>query len=317
LVRGHLSEGRRWLEDALARDEQAPAYLRTKALLGLAQLARAQGDFERAEVSCKVSLSLCRESRDDRGVSLTLTELGTINNIQGDDRAESLLQEALKLHRKMGNTHGTENVLNQLALLAYDAGNHERAIALWEEAMDSARDRGDVRQTSIIVNNLGWTMVLHGNHERGAPLLEESRAAASKLGDRQGLGVSVLNLGVAEMQRGDHGRAETLLREGLWLARELGDKAIITEALEHLAGVSGARGRAEEAARLYGAAEILRESLKAPLPPSERSFYERHLAVAHGQLDQSAWEEAWREGRYMTLEQAVSYALDEETESKG
>ena len=119
---------------------------------------------------------------------------------------------------------------------------------------------------------------------------------------------------MAEMQRGDHGLAETLLREGFRLVRELGDKVVITEALEYLAGLPRARGRAERAACFYGAAEVLRESLKAPLLPSERSFYERHLAVAHGQLDHGAWEEAWREGRYMTLEQAVSYALDEGTE---
>ena len=101
------------------------------------------------------------------------------------------------------------------------------------------------------------------------------------------------------------------------MGRELRAKEFITEALEHLAGISGARGHTERAARLYGAAEVLRESLKAPLPPPERSFFERHLAVAYGQLDQGAWEEALAEGRSMTLEQAVAYALGEETRRKG
>ncbi len=155
-----------------------------------------------------------------------------------------------------------------------------------------------------------------GDHERGAPLLEESLAADGKLGDRDGVATSLINLGMAEMQRGDHGRAETLLREGLGLARELGNKILIVEALEHLAGVSGARGRVERAARLYGAAEVLRESLEAPLPPSERPFYERHLAVARSVSDEAVWDDARKQGRGMTLGDAVHFALHEVTEGR-
>ena len=135
---------------------------------------------------------------------------------------------------------------------------------------------------------------------------------AHELGDRTGVAASLLNLGAAEMQRGDHERAETLLREGLGLARDVGDKISLAEGLEYLAGTSGARGRGERAARLYGAAEVLRESLAAPLLPAERPFYERHLVASRSQLDETAWEAAWSEGRAMTMEDAVGYALEEE-----
>jgi predicted ATPase len=47
-VRGHLTEGRQWLEAALARGADAPAALRAKALHGAGNLALPQGDYARA-----------------------------------------------------------------------------------------------------------------------------------------------------------------------------------------------------------------------------------------------------------------------------
>src|SRR5262249_51359747 len=47
-VRGYLGEGRRWLEDALARGSSAPASLRVRAVGRCGWLAHGQGDFDRA-----------------------------------------------------------------------------------------------------------------------------------------------------------------------------------------------------------------------------------------------------------------------------
>ena len=40
--------------------------------------------------------------------------------------------------------------------------------------------------------------------------------------------------------------------------------------------------------------------------------YEGRLAAARSQLDEAAWEAAWSEGRAMTPEEAIEYALSEE-----
>jgi hypothetical protein len=49
--------------------------------------------------------------------------------------------------------------------------------------------------------------------------------------------------------------------------------------------VAGARGEAVRAARLYGAAEALRGTLGAPLPPADLARHERHLAAARSGMD--------------------------------
>jgi hypothetical protein len=80
--------------------------------------------------------------------------------------------------------------------------------------------------------------------------------------------------------------------------------------LAGLAAVAGAQQHPERAARLFGAAEALREFTRIPLPPVNRPNYERAVAAARAPLDDKAWVAAWVEGRAMPLEQVIAEALD-------
>jgi hypothetical protein len=80
--------------------------------------------------------------------------------------------------------------------------------------------------------------------------------------------------------------------------------------------VAGAEGDAERAARLFGAAEALREALGAPLPPVERAHYDRSIATVRAALGEKAFAAAWTAGRAMPLEAAVARATEEESDSR-
>jgi DNA-binding NarL/FixJ family response regulator len=70
--------------------------------------------------------------------------------------------------------------------------------------------------------------------------------------------------------------------------------------------VVAAQGESTWAARLWGAAEAMREATGAPIPPVERADYERALASARAQLGEKTFAAAWEEGRTMTVEQALA-----------
>lgn len=90
----------------------------------------------------------------------------------------------------------------------------------------------------------------------------------------------------------------------------MGDKTHIAESFEGLAGVACAQGQQERAARLFGAVEVLREALHAPMPPAARPDYEGQVATVRAALGESAFAAAWAKGRAMPMEQAISEALD-------
>ncbi len=81
------------------------------------------------------------------------------------------------------------------------------------------------------------------------------------------------------------------------------------EAFAHLA----AERQPQCAAQLWGAAAALREAIGAPLPPNEREEYERDVAAVREALGEEAFSATWVEGRAMSMEQAVAYAMGEST----
>ena len=96
------------------------------------------------------------------------------------------------------------------------------------------------------------------------------------------------------------------------LRKTLGGREGVARSLAELASVALAQARPERAARLFGAGEAMREMVNAPLPPADRVDYDRQLAALRMELDETAFAAAWAQGRAMTLEQAIEYALAEE-----
>ena len=126
-----------------------------------------------------------------------------------------------------------------------------------------------------------------------------------------GIAWSLHSLGNAAHSVGASAAARTLLQESLCLFRELADRKGVAESLGGLTTVLLAQAEVPKSARLWGAAHTLRESIGAPLSPLGREKQDRQIAQARLAMGAEAFTAAWKEGRRLTWEQAVSYALEE------
>jgi non-specific serine/threonine protein kinase len=104
-------------------------------------------------------------------------------------------------------------------------------------------------------------------------------------------------------------RAAALYRESLALQLEQGERWGIADSLSGLAGVAGVLDRAEEAARLFGAAEALYAACHVRLPPPDRPAYAALVARARTGADPAAWAACWAAGRALPLDQAVAESM--------
>ena len=106
-------------------------------------------------------------------------------------------------------------------------------------------------------------------------------------------------------------RAVARLGESLEVRREIGDKGGSAWCLERLAEIALAQGQAKKAVCLFGAAASLRESIGSVIDPVDRADYENRLDSLSTELGEPRFVAAWNEGRAMSREQAVAYALGE------
>ena len=126
------------------------------------------------------------------------------------------------------------------------------------------------------------------------------------LGGKRGIAYVLHLTGHAVRLQGDLERAVGLYRESLALFGAVGDKWVATECIEGLALIARAQGNPERVARHLGAAEAAREVFA--ITP-EAGDQEHLWAATRERPEGTAYAAAWAEGRAMTLEQAIEYAL--------
>ena len=274
-TRGHLSEGRECLSALLAHPGgQARTNARADALNGAGNLAYMQGDYGGARVLFEESLSIYRGLGDNGGIATSLGNLGNVAEAQGNyDGARVLNEESLAMFRDLGYKWGIAYALNNLGNVAYAQDDYAQARVLHEESLSLSRE----------------------------------------LGYKWGMAWSLLTQGDAAQAQGDYAQARVSLEECLAIAREMGDRRISAYGLEALASLAIHETDAERCARLWGAAAALRESIGSPLSPAGREKQEREMTDAREDSGADAFAAAWAQGQEMTMEQAISYALEDVT----
>lgn len=313
-VRGHLREGRHWLERELAADGGREPAQRAKALVHLGVLAIHDLDYPAARSALEESLALSRQIGDERGVAFALFRLGHAMQGEGDDNgARRLWEESLRI----SSGHGKEWGIVRFIALAYlgglllTTGDHARAVALFEESLALGRELEDAVAIASSLRSLADAAEFAGEYERAETLHAESLAHFRAVGHQDGIGMQLTSLGWVALERDADERARALLAEALIHVRDRGGRRMIATCLVGMGTVAGKRGEAMRAAQLFGAAERRLEASGESLSAPRRAIYEECMAMVRARLGESAWEEARAAGRALSEEQAVADALEE------
>jgi predicted ATPase/DNA-binding XRE family transcriptional regulator len=309
-LRNYLSEGRHWLKAALGASPDLRTPARAEALTSLGVLAQLQGDYQEAMRDLGESLAMFRERADRDGAARVLNNMGAVAMERGDrEQAEACYTEALGIWREAGSQVLAGAALHNLSILAYARGEHERALELCRECLAIMESEGRLSQAGRVLTTIGEIYRLQGNYEAAAANYERSLAILRELGDIRGTSPVLMNLGHVDHHRGRLDQAEAHIADALDLDVEAGDRGGISLDLAALAGIAASRGQPERAARLFAAADALREALGITYEAPDQVEYDRGLAAARAQLPADSWDALRAEGRAMTMEQAVEYAL--------
>ncbi|MSP12042.1 MAG: tetratricopeptide repeat protein [Chloroflexi bacterium] len=283
------------------------------ALRPLGHVALANGDLAAARARWAESQALFRETGDKWGLAWSLSDQVDGLSFSGsDDYAglRSLAEESLALFREIGDKKDSAIPISRLGFLDVLQGNYPSARAHFMERLAIEREMGNRINIATSLSLMGQVTLRQGDYGQAAGFIEEGLALNRELGRKWNICISLTWLGEVARAQGDYHRAEALLAESLGLAREIGDKPEMVHGLRVMAGIGVAQGKVARAARLLGAAEISFETARGLQAYFPSITYEQDLAAARAHLGDAAFEAAWAEGLAMTVEQAVTYALD-------
>ena len=310
-LRGSLHEGRIWLQTGLSHTDRLDRSLvRGRALSNAGMLAFYEGDFAAAAPQEEEALSIAHEIGDKPLLASSGLLLGMIRVYQGNiEAARSLLEESLSLCKELRYAEGEARVLFALGMAAYRSGDLATARTRWEESLRLFQAQGDVPFTSMALIALEGLLSTQGEQELARSLQQQSLPLMQQTHNPGALGLFQINTGDLYHYWGEEQMAQASYREGLRLWQEMravGQELSIVKGLAGLAEIAAGQGQAQRAGRLFGAAAIL-------LPPnsSYRDDLNSRSAAARARLDSATFEAGWRAGQAMTVEQAITEALQD------
>src|SRR4051794_24840902 len=306
-VRGTYTEGREWLQAALAAvDDCTPRAVHAQVLIGLGRLEFLQCEYERAEGRLRRVLGLYDSAEEPGVVAAALQGLGSIAREQGRYRvARSRYEKSLAVVRHADDPLGIARTLNFLSFTAWLETDYVRAGELGDEALRRFRDLGDGRGAAWALINVGAAAYRRGDPARAGSLLNDGLALSRQLGFREGAAWCMEQLGLLAAAGGNRGEAIRLLRESLTIHHEIGDRWRAASVLEALAGELAHGPEPPAAARLLAAATAVRTVIGTPLPPCDRDDDDRRRRMIEAALTPAELTTAFAEGQVMSLDQAV------------
>jgi predicted ATPase/DNA-binding NarL/FixJ family response regulator len=267
---GFLREGRFWLESALARAMTSPTAIRSDALSVAGELACWMGDF---------------------------------------GPSGEMLEESRRLFAEIGDEESLSYTIQSLARRAHFQGDFERADALYEEATGFHRKAGTWYAVAGATGNRGMMAMAQGDTERAAMLLAEALHLCREHEFAIQVAIWTRALGRLEVIRGDRSLARELLVEAMQIDVEL-SRSRVPEGLEGFAALAMLEHRPERAVILYGAAHRLRTTTGFPIPFYQKASQEREIDSVRSALSEHAFEEGWRQGSAMSVDETVAFALE-------
>jgi hypothetical protein len=340
-------EGLSWLTKFLQMQESyAQPKGRGKALYVQAGLLRALGKLDLARAAADESLALCRSHGDRLGEIEALLVLEDIQGHLEDFYQSEELHEALAQARSIGDVWRQARALGDLGWIQPD---FQQALACWEEATRLFRQVGDWYNLAFYLGVLANSLVLNDEIESARKCLEEVSALAQQLKGKTEMLSVLPAYGRIALIEGDFERARAKFQEYAVTADELGNRSAyiwtntdlgyvalregnetiargyfynslqefhadkdvegMAYVVEAMAILFNEIGQPKKSARLIGWANARPEERGYWRPKLAQEDVDKVILACIAKLGKAAFSEAYEEGKKMSLDEAVAYAL--------
>lgn len=283
-VRGHFTEGRRYLEAALPLDAGVPCELRAKALWGLGFLAMMLGDTAVAMATLQESIDIYRELRDESGWARSALLLANCVVYFNPLGAQPLLEQSAALASGSGDDWCLSHALALAGLSHHLQGEPAAARPLLDQAANVARRSHDDQGLRIAYAILGEVAFAEGDHDTAEEALDKVLSVTGRLCEAYGAAVALVGLGEVALARGDYDTARRRLDEGTKAARSTATPGLITSALTLQAELALAEEDPDRARHLCQEAIAVAAGAGQDSPAARRGLGEVALASGDGEL---------------------------------
>lgn len=318
----------------------------------IAHIAEQQGSVDEAQNLFNQSLEMLKPIGDCYGLYHPIGDTALIALNKGElNTAKKLLEDSIQAYEELGNREWVLINAQRLAEVLYEQGEYENARKAFQHNLETAIEISNLDQMFWNTYLKGKVELAEGNLSSARQIFDEAFAIAEKNNNQNHIGWVKATLGLVDCYEGNFAHGKELIEIGiekvrkeyppdaphlltyrshaLWLEKDL-QAAVhsyrdtitelhgnyrfirIPECLEGLGKIAATQNDFERAARLFGAAEAMREKMGTPIPPVQRGDYENKVSELRAGMGDVEFKRTWDEGRAMSKDEVTQYAVVED-----
>jgi tetratricopeptide (TPR) repeat protein len=177
--------------------------------------------------------------------------LGDIADRRGDNKAENLRNQALKVHTELNNRRGMANQWVGLGHIARKQGEYDKAKALYKQALEVWLQLNNRRGMATCWSGLGHIAIHRGEYNKAETLYNKALEVLTELDDRREMATIWVCLGGIAFRLSDGNKAEAFYNEALKVHIEFNDRENMATDWGNLGSVALAQGDDDKAETLY------------------------------------------------------------------
>jgi predicted ATPase len=308
-VRGHMREGREWLEKFIhVPDSVVHPQAKARALNALGTLVFETTSFREARPYFESSLALWRSLKDDKNALTVLNNLTWILFVMGKvQEGRSLIPEAVALAQRLEQPRAEALAFNNLGWFEQYQGNFVASRRALGKSLELRKKAYDERGVAFAQGNLALTLVYLGDYEAARALLDEAFETLQRLNDQQLLSYVYDIRATLEFFLGNRDLAETFLQEALGSWREVGSDVGIALTLNLYAELILHEG--DKAKAMLEEAFAINQRMESHWHFVKGLYLKGRLALTQGNYAEARQHLQASFGHYETLESCYGKVL--------
>jgi tetratricopeptide (TPR) repeat protein len=285
---------------------------RARLLVAMSILSITIGDSQASAMEAEQATTLLRSLGDKWTLAIALAFHTGVKLTTGKfNEAIASIDEALRLAEELGDRYVLGTVMSAASFVEFFVNrDFAKADTFREKASELLREHGSRYSYGLTVLGFGDLLVRQGQFQKAREELNSAMQTMQEIGSTRHIANIKSVLAHVLRREGNYIEAIPAYQETIKEWKRMGQRSAVAHQLECLAFIAKAMEQPDQAARLLGAAEGLRQKIEIDMTPSEREEYEKEVADLKANMDEKVFDSLWKEGRSMTMDEAIDLALN-------
>jgi len=225
-------------------------------------------------------------------------------------QANEYREKAVALFRQVDDWRNLLDLLGIFGFSVLSNGDPETAKKYIDEAAELSQRMNDKRGMEFVLTGRSQMALMRGEYGQARAFLEENIDFLEEMGNRMGVLWAKARLGYVALREGSENEAGRLFADTAMNFQKDRNKSGLVYTLDKVASLYVVTHQPERAARLLGWSDMTRTEIGDPRLHIEQVDVDHDIEAICAQIGSTAFEEIYDEGRMMTLEEAVAYAME-------